>query len=185
MTIIALLSSVAAVANLADVDSVIIMDGENNYYDDSDFYYVGVNIKTGEYFKHYHSTTRAYGFRDLPKSVCINALADNVQEDVRAMYKQACINEARRLMDTDYDYIISTGDTVKVTNTRARKHKGETFVVTHTSTYEDNYGRTQTVYLHGGDDVKTSRTNCTRIAVGDAVINKVAERLAVGLAIKF
>lgn len=185
MNMLTMLSSVSSLSVLAGVQHVIIRDDENNGYDDSDFYYVGVNVVTGEYFKHYHSSTRHGGYNELLNSVMISVLAQNVQAEVQAMFAKACIAKATEIMNNDYSYVISTGDTVQVTNTRARKHKGEVFTVTDKSTYHDTYGRVQTTYLHGGDVIKTANTNCTRTVLGDAIINTVAERLALGLAVKF
>lgn len=185
MNMIASFSSVKAVAELAGLENIIMVDGENNGYDDSDFFYVGFNARTGDFFKHYHSTTRASGFRDLDNSVMVNALSESAQEQAREYFKAACFKEANRLMNVFYDNVISVGDTVTVTNTKARKFKGETFTVTDTSVWNDQYGRSMTKYLHGANGVKTNTLNCTRVSVGAAVLNKVAERLAVGLAIKF
>lgn len=188
MSLITLLSSIAAISALTGLDNIIMMDGENNYYDDSDFYYVGFNASTGQYFKHYHSTTRAGGFRSMPNAVLLSSLSTAAQEEAGQYFKNACLAEAERLMNEEYSYVLSVGDTVNVSNTRVRKHKGETFTVLDKSTYKDMYGRTQTVYLHGANDagdIKTAHVNCTRVALGNEVLQDVAERLALGLAIKF
>lgn len=171
---------------LAGIENVIISDSENNYYEDSDFYYVGVNVKSNEFFKHVHSTTRFGGYAPLDKAIMISQLSEELQETIKALYIKA--SETAAIEHANQSSRIEKGDTVKVTNTRARYHKQASFTVDNITVYRDRFDRVQTVYLHGTDEqgqtVKTSATNCTVITHGEDKIKNIADRLRLGLRIK-
>lgn len=180
MTMLTAFTNLAAMVAITGIENIIIVSREENGYDDSDFYYVGVNIKSGEYFKHYHSTTRGAGHNPLDNAAFIGSLSDTLQATVREMFKSSCVAEANRLLSTDLDRWIDVGDTVKVSNPRARKFKGVEFVVTGFDDFIDGYGRRKTVYLLGDNGIKTNITNCTKINSGDKSIAALVDDLEVG-----
>lgn len=177
-------SMVKSISELIHIgfENVIFRDMENNYYEDSNFCYVGVNVRTGKYFKHVHSTTRFGGYDHLEKSVDFKDLPEEIQKEVSEIFKNSTLEQAKEYITNRGE--IMCGDVVQVTNARARKHKMVMFTVNNISSYRDYYGRCRTVYLHGkdehGEEVKTAMTNCQIVHIGDSHLHKVAERFSIG-----
>lgn len=102
---------------------VIFYQGEHNGYDDSDFYYVGVDTETGMLFKHIYGSTRWAGSQPLEDSIDFSEMIESEGEKAKEQFQNAIKNLV------DADKTILEGDTVIVSNPRARNHKGETFII--------------------------------------------------------
>lgn len=131
----------------------IYNDGENNGYDDSDFYYMALDTKENKVIKHVHSSTRHAGFSPLEDSeMCLND-----SELIKRVENIIC-----KGIDTDLSkFEIFEGDTVKVTNPRVRNFKGVEFEVLSMRRYQP-----YTPYVLYGDGIHSAMKNCEVIKLG-------------------
>lgn len=175
--------------NTAAIINVIMYDGEHNGYDDSDFYYVGINIKTGKYFKHVYGSTRWAGKQELPNCVEFGDLAE---DEIDGMSKEAI----KRMFDAEVERImlenledmtvlekVRVGDTVKVTNKRAKYYKDLEFVV---KEVRDDYfrGRYSRTLLWSDNHVNTATTNVTITKHAEHNLESFRQTIKAGRSIK-
>ena len=143
--------------NMFDVDFVILSEGENNGYDDSDFYYNLYDVKNHTIVKHIHSTTRGYGYNPVEGTVM--NYKDCSDEQVEIILDGAT-KKAINMIEVLGAYV--EGDVVEVVKGRKYK-KGTTFTAQHSFIYRDRYGRYLTKYLKGvtetGDDIAIDVNN--------------------------
>lgn len=139
---------------------------EVNGYNDSDFYEVVYDATTDRADQILVDTTRFAAVHGLPERV-------PATPEIRAKFLVALAKQAAKAAETTP---VAVGDTVKVTNPRARNHKGEVFVVTDFSEYRDRYGRSQTTYVHGEGGIRTSVQNVDKISAGEQGIKNLMDR---------
>lgn len=166
------LTSIITDGTLVCVNSV-----EHNGYDDSDFCDIILDLANRDIREVCTHTTRGAGYTSS-NSVAIATYSDEVRKALMAEFMT--IGKEMALKYFQEHSVIHVGDTVQVSNPRARKFKGEIFTVDNISTYHDNYGRAQTTYAHGGD-IKTSVRNCSVLAVSDSVLTNSADNLYYGM----
>jgi len=179
-----LLNSIRAFFNDASIQYVILCDRENNHYDDSWFYFIALDLVNGRVIKHVHSSTTGAGYRDLPNSVMLNNVPDEFHAEVHAIANEASLIQAREYIMANEDYKITVGDTVTVSNPRARKHKGVTFVVAGLDSWIGRYGRVESTHAYDANrDVVTALANLTVVEPSAARVSNTAERILLGLAL--
>lgn len=162
--------------------NIILNEGEDNHYDDSDFWQVYLDRSSRQLVKHYTGSTRWGGTADpLPESTHVWHLNDQLRKYFREQATCIAKEQALQLIIGADASKARSGDTVKVTNPSARKNKGVEIIVHHRSEYCDSFGRVQTTYLHSVDGVKVIEHNCTITAVSDSRLNDLAENLLVGI----
>ena len=167
---------------------VIISSGENNFYDDSDFYHMVVDTTEQRLFKFIHSSTRFGGearITDQDGHICEVAISDlpsDLKNSVGSMASTSAMQQAESLLMKCHDFAI--GDRVVVSNEKARKHKNLEFTVASISEYTSRYGRTETTYLHASDGTKVNEINCSMVKPSVERINKIAGRILSGFKVK-
>ena len=158
-------------------------EGENNYYNDSDFYTMLIDTKEKKVIKHVWGSTRFAGSVEFPHEY------DDVRSDLKEVEKyeklatEYAVNEVpKRLARFDYE----EGDVVKVTNPRVRKFKGETFKIEEIKKFK-RFGRVVSETLIGinenGETIQTSASNVEIVKHGLYKTLRVARRIVVGLSI--
>ena len=153
-------------------------DGENNHYNESDFYWMILDTENRKIIKHQYASTRHAGFTPFE-----HELVDKVGDPETFQLAKEVAEEMAQSVAGHILPIV--GDTVKNTNPRARKHKGSEFIVSQISYWKGAYGRIETTYLHGvdqnGDEVKTNINNCTTLELGHGHLQSLAYRIKVGM----
>lgn len=157
--------------------------GENNYYNDSDFYTMFVDTKEKKVIKHIWGSTRFGGSVEFPHEY------DDVRSDLKEVEKyeelatEYAINEVPRRLGS---FNLEEGDVVKVTNPRVRKFKDETFKIEEVRAFK-KFGRVISETLIGindvGETIKTSASNVEIVKHGRYKTLRVARRIVVGLSI--
>tara|TARA_B100000674_G_C37898648_1_gene942616 strand:- start:1007 stop:1582 length:576 start_codon:yes stop_codon:yes gene_type:complete len=158
-------------------------EGENNYYNDSDFYTMLIDTKEKKVIKHVWGSTRFAGSVEFPHEY------DDVRSDLKEVEKyeklatEYAVNEVpKRLARFDYE----EGDVVKVTNPRVRKFKGETFKIEEIKKFK-RFGRVVSETLIGinetGETIQTSASNVEIVKHGLYKTLRVARRIVVGLSV--
>ena len=167
---------------------VIISSGENNFYDDSDFYHMVVDTTEKRLFKFIHSSTRFGGearITDQDGNICEVAIQD-LPSDLKnlacSMASTSAMQQAEALLMQCHDFAI--GDRVVVSYEKARKHKNLEFTVAEISEFTSRYGRTETTYLHANDGIKVNGTNCSMVKPSNERIAKIADRILSGVKVK-
>ena len=178
-TLLATLRDLMAVPAL---QYVIIRDDENNYYDDSYFYYIAYDLVNDCIIKHTHSATAYGGFKNLDNSVLVQSLPEQYHQQIRTLSENAALKQARdHIMDCETTRIMH-GDTVTVTNEKARKHKGVTFVVYGLDEWRSRFGRVESVRAYNEDrSVITATTNLTVAIPSQHRVEQLADRILLGL----
>lgn len=157
--------------------NVCVNSVEHNMYDDSDFCDIMVNFATRQISEFCTHTTRAGGYKASP-SVALTSFTEAEQTAIMDEFKRVARSQVRQYyIDNNIKH---TGDTLIVSNPKARKHKGEVFICTGFSEYTNMYGRVATRYAHG-DTVKTNVNNCNVIDVSENVLNEVWDNLFYGV----
>lgn len=162
---------------ITDGIKVIVNCVEHNGYDDSDFCDIILDLANRNIFEYCTHSTRGAGYRSLADSVAITIYSEEVQN---ALYKEFDAI-SREVADKHYkeNNIKHAGDTLQVTNPKARKHKGEVFICTGFEEYRDHYGRLQTLYALG-EGVRTNVKNCSVLTVNPKVLNEARDNLFYG-----
>ena len=151
---------------------IVYFDGENNYYDDSDFYVIGYDTATGKPFKHVYRSTRYAGYNPLEDSSDDKELQKMYNDKFfQSIHDVATIAAIR--MEAE------VGDIVKVTNPRARKHKGLEFEVLSTKSFMV-FNRRESYTLVGRDGVQSNYMNCDVIKASDKKVEIVKRNLLLG-----
>ena len=165
-------------ANVKDVQSrnIIFADLEKNGYHDSDFFYLYLSTD-GIIKSHVHSTTRAGGFIPLENSINKIGCAETMEAVRKAARVQIASAAREMIANPNLGANILVGNTVKVSNKRARKFKGEVFKVTKISYWKSQYGRIETTYAHGAKGIKTNVNNCTVVQFSDDHLSNMANNL--------
>ena len=148
---------------LKNIRYIKYYEGENNYYDDSNFYSMYLDLKDKKIIKNIWGTTRCAGINNTfveENKLEISDLTIQSDFDLLEQIAEKEIDKESLLRQIGF----KAGETVKVTNTRARKFKGETFKIT--KIQGCYYDRNKT-YLFGVDannnPIKTSKDNCSLI----------------------
>ena len=129
-------------------------------YHDSYFYSIYVDTESKRLHKHMTHTTAGAGFN--PVKVETKPI-DKLTVDEKATFDDACQVIVKELISESN--IFYKGDIVRVV--KGRKYpKGFTFTVTGRSVWKDRYGRVQTRYLVGDDDIKVNIENCELVNRG-------------------
>lgn len=164
-------------AIIADETTVCMNTVHHNGYDDSDFCDVVLNLATRKIYEVCTHSTRGAGYK-ASGAVAVTSYSEEVQQALYAEFKSV----AREVAEQHYkeNNIKHAGDTLIVSNPKARKHKGEVFVCTGFSSFNDTYGRVQTRYVHG-EGVKTNTNNCTIVAVNPSVLDDAWQDLFLGV----
>ena len=162
---------------------VAFYDGENNGYDDSDFYYMILDTVDNKVIKFVHSTTRCYANSKFPYEFVSVVGTPLAQEYMDRAKEVAKVQVLEKLDNNEIGNWGEKGDIVLVTNPRVRKYKAETFFVTDIA--ETNYYGKVTTNLLGRNVqskfVKTADTNCTVLIHSDKKIKNLAERFVLGM----
>ena len=136
---------------------VIMYTGENNYYDDSDFYYLVFDTETARISSITYASTRGHSNFD-PKAEGLVFLDDLTEKDAICSAYSAELNKLSKVHATGGTYDqIRKGDVVKNNNPRARKFKGVKFEVTRVSDTTNRWGTT--TFAYGAGDVKVNVDN--------------------------
>ena len=169
----------------ADARYVCYRQDENNYYDDSDFYFMIHDRVENKIIKHVYGTTRFGGHVDFPHE--LHMLIDGFGSHHE--YENQVVKELALKMAPEFASArdIQIGDIVKVTNPRVRKFKGETFKVQEMRDFKLRYGMVATTTLFGenvfSEPIKTNKDNVEVITHNDKKLDSVAFRLMVGLSL--
>lgn len=159
----------------------IFYSGENNYYDDSDFYDVYFDDTTNEVVKHVWGSTRHAGSIEI-KGETTNVINTPLYNEIMDKAKASVeMSVKKNWMDTIFFEI---GDRVKNTNPRARKHKGLEFTVMAKSEWRSQYGRVESVNLIDSKGNRINQNNCTLIEIGEYRLNRIVGRILVGLSLR-
>lgn len=161
--------------------NIILNDGEDNHWDDSDFFHVYLDRVENKLVKFYTGSTRHGGSSELENAADIRHMNDQLQEYFWSKAKEAAKAQVLATVIGSGAHNARSGDTVKVTNPSARKNKGVEIKLHHRSEYCDNFGRVQSVYLHAEDGTKLIEHNCTVTAVSESRLNDLIENLLVGI----
>ena len=153
-------------------------EGENNGYDDSDFFTMFLDLQEKKVVKHIHSTTRCGGH------VAFKHKYVEKYDDLEII--KLAKTFSLEVLSSDYAGRINytnEGDIVQVTNTRVRKHKGSIFKITSLRKCQFSYG--DKFYCLGkdivtGEDVKTSLDNVTLYKPLDSKIDRAINGIVFG-----
>lgn len=141
---------------------IIYYEGENNGYDDSDFYYMAIDTKENTIVKHVYASTRHAGFsplEDSEKKVGCSFYLDHA--------RSIAIGEINHNMMYDNgSYEPWPDDEVRVSNPKARKHKDVIFKLDHKFKYKPWYPETAVGYTSDGEKIKTAVKNLSIIFLG-------------------
>ncbi len=169
-----------------DVRYVVYRQDENNYYDDSDFYWMIHDRIDGKIIKHVYGTTRCGGCSEFPHKVhmLVEGFTANYEYEKNVVEPLAIKQVDEYLGSQD----IEIGDIVKVTNKRVRNFKDETFLVESKRDFKLRYGMVASTTLFGenvlSEPIKTAESNVTVIRHNDSKVKRTANRLVVGLSIR-
>jgi hypothetical protein len=155
---------------------------ENNYYDDSDFYIMLLDTVDNKIIKHIYGTTRFAGSSKFEHEY-LDLTQDYKRHEVE---KQALEVAKKQILEENRisSYNVEIGDIVKVTNSRVRSFKEETFKVESKRDFT-KFGRVVSTTLFGenvfSEHIKTSESNVTIVRHHDKKVSRIADRLVVGL----
>lgn len=157
---------------------VAYMDGHNNLYHDSYFYYMIYDKKKQKAIKHTYGSTAWGGSVDFG-----NPLYFDLENEFNYEEKAIEYFIEKRVEEKTGGYQV--GDIVKNTNPRARKHKGVQFRVLELSEWRSRYGRVESITLIGeneeGEEIKVNSKNCEIILKDRNNVKEDAERDAIGI----
>ncbi len=169
----------------ADARYVCYRQDENNFYDDSDFYFMIHDRVENKIIKHVYGTTRFGGHVDFPHE--LHMLIDGFGghgEYENTVVKPITLAAAPEFAN---NRDVEVGDIVKVTNPRVRKFKDETFKVEEMKDFKLRYGMVASTTIYGenvfSEPIKTALSNVTVVRHNDKKLDSVAFRMMVGLSL--
>lgn len=165
---------------------VVYYTGENNGYDDSDFYHMILDTVDNKVIKFIYGSTRCGEIAPFPHELNFavgTPVAAEIETKAKEIAKETVLEKLKNNEIPNYG---ERGDIVLVTNPRVRKHKEETFFVT--DIQENNYYGKVTTNLLGRNVeskfVKTADTNCTVLVHSEKKINHLVDRLVHGMKLR-
>lgn len=164
-----------------NVDNIVLCESESNGYHDSDWHAIYIDLPNGTLnAKLVNSTRFGGGFEPVPNSVELDSLTDEVKVQVNEIANEIAKAYAKEyLMSKGSRFHI--GEVVNVSNNRARKFKGETFVI---GKIEDRFfkgSKVGTFLVSKCGTIYTNMNNVTKVETPNYIIEKCANTILIGL----